>query len=215
MSMAAPRPNPFRVLFEALREVFVRPAYLGLAALIGLAAFVAQLWLPNYRLLAAVFATPEAAFALKAELLASLLGGIFTNFDGVAAFSAGAVPLLFGIDLAMIVYFLRRRRARLPRGEIAAGLGGAASGAIAAGCAACGSFLLVTLLSLVGATGALALLPLRGGELGLLSIALLLLSIVLIARKIAIPVVCEIALPVRESPRQGSQDAPGARKEGT
>jgi hypothetical protein len=62
---------------------------------------------------------------------------------------------------------------------------------VAAGCAACGSFLLVTLLSFLGASGALALLPLGGGELGLLSIALLVLSIFLIARKIVAPVVCE------------------------
>lgn len=196
-----------RSTIEALREVFAHPAYLGLAALIALAAFVAQLWLPNYRLLGAVFATPETGFALKVELLWSLLGGLFTNFDGVAAFSAVAVPLLFGVDIALIVYFLRRRRAQLPRGEIAAGLGGAASGAIAAGCAACGSFLLVTILSALGATGALALLPLRGGELGLASIALLLLSIVLIARKIAAPVMCEIA--------PHAPAARGMRKEGT
>lgn len=186
------KPHPIRTMVDAAQEVFAWPAYLGLAALIGLAAFVAQLWLPNYRLLGAVFATPEAAFALKAQLLASLLGGLFTNFDAVATFSAVAVPLLFGVDIAMIAYFLRRRRAQLPRGEIAAGLGGAASGAIAAGCAACGSFLLITILSFFGATGALALLPLRGGELGLLSIALLLLSIFLIARRIVAPAVCEI-----------------------
>lgn len=205
--MTMPRVNAAHRIIEALREVFARPAYLGLAALLGLAAFLAQLWLPNYRLLGAVFATPEAAFALKARLLASLLGGLVTNFDAVAAFSAVAVPLLFGMDIAMIVYFLRRRRAQLPRGEIAAGVGGAASGAIAAGCAACGSFLLVTILSFFGATGALALLPLRGGELGLLSVALLLLSIFLIARKIAAPMACEIALP--------GPDARGMRKEET
>jgi hypothetical protein len=204
--MTMPRVDTANRSVEALREVFAHPAYLGLAALLGLAAFLAQLWLPNYRLLGAVFATPEAAFALKLELLWSLLGGLFTNFDAVAAFSAVAVPPLFGIDIAMIVYFLRRRRARLPRGEIAAGVGGAASGAIAAGCAACGSFLLITILSFLGATGALALLPLRGGELGLLSVALLLLSIVLIARKIATPAVCEIALPAPAAPM---------RKEGT
>lgn len=190
--IAMDKPHPIRTIVEAAKETFARPAYLGLAAAIGLAAFVAQLWLPNHRLLGAVFDTPEAAFAVKAQLLASLLGGLLTNFDAVAAFSAVAVPLLFGVDVAMIAYFLRRRRTQLPRGEIAASLGGAASGAIAAGCAACGPFLLVTILSFFGATGALALLPLRGGELGLLSFALLLLSIFLIARRIVAPAVCEI-----------------------
>lgn len=183
---------------EASREVFAHHGYRWLAALVALAAFAAQLWLPNWRLIASAFATPGIAVLLKAQLLASLLGGIFTNFDAIAAFSALLVPLLFGMDIAMIACFLRRR-AQLPRGEIAAGLGGAASGAIAAGCAACGSFLLSSLLSFLGATGALALLPLRGGELGLLSIALLLLSIMLIARRIATPMVCEIAPPREES----------------
>lgn len=189
-----------RSTVTAWREVFTHPAYIGMALLISLLGFVAELWLPNVSLLGAVFTAPEATLAIKVQLLWSLIGGIFTNFNAVAAFSALAVPLLFGIDIAMIVYFLRRRRAQLPRGELAASLGGAASGVIAAGCAACGSFLLVTILSFLGATGALALLPLHGGELGLLSIALLLFSIALIARKIVAPVVCEIARPTRGAP---------------
>lgn len=182
----------FRSTVTASREVFAHPVYIGMALLISLVGFVAELWLPNFSLLGAVFAAPEATLAIKMELLWSLIGGIFTNFNAVAAFSTLAVPLLFGIDIAMIVYFLCRRRAQLPRGELAASLGGAASGVIAAGCAACGSFLLVTILSFLGATGALALLPLHGGELGLLSVALLLFSIALIAHKIVAPVVCQI-----------------------
>lgn len=201
--MIPPRLDALRGIGQALREVFAHPAYLTLAALLALLAFLAELWLPNYRLLAAVFAAPQASLADKAALLAILLGGLFTNFAGVAAFSAVTVPPLFGMNVAMIVYFLRRRRAQLLRGGIAAGVGGAATGAIAAGCAACGSFLLLTILSFLGATGALALLPLRGGELGLVSVALLLLSIVLIARQIAAPVACELP------------DRTGAWKEGT
>lgn len=186
------KPHLIHTMVEAAKEVFVRPAYLGLAAAIALAAFVATLWAPNYKLIGTVFATPNVALDTKLQLLASLLGGIATNFGALAAISAAAIPVLFGADIAMIAYFLRQKRARLPRGEIAAGVGGAASGAVAAGCAACGSFLLAAMLSFLGASGALALLPLKGGELGLLSIALLLLSIFLIARKIAAPAVCEI-----------------------
>jgi len=186
------KPHLIHTIVEAAKELFARPAYLGLAAAIALAAFVATLWLPNYKLIGAVFATPDVALDIKLQLLASLLGGIATNFGALAAFSAAAIPVLFGVDIAMIIYFLRQKRARLPRGEIAASIGGATSGVVAAGCAACGSFLLAAMLSFLGASGALALLPLKGGELGLLSIALLLLSIFLIARKIVAPVVCEI-----------------------
>lgn len=190
--IAMDKPHLIHTIVEAAKEAFARPAYLGLAAAIALAAFVATLWFPNYKLIGAVFATPGVALDIKLQLLASLFGGIATNFGALAAFSAAAIPVLFGVDIAMIVYFLRQKRARLPRGEIAASVGGAASGVVAAGCAACGSFLLATMLSFLGASGALALLPLKGGELGLLSIALLLLSIFLIARKIVAPVVCEI-----------------------
>lgn len=189
---AMDKPRPIQTIVEASKEVLARPAYLGLAATIALTAFLASLWIPNFRLIGAVFTTPAVAFGIKLQLLGSLLGGIATNFGALAAFSTAAIPVLFGVDIAMIAYFLRQKRARLPRGEIAAGVGGAASGAVAAGCAACGSFLLAAMLSFLGASGALALLPLKGGELGLLSIALLLLSIFLIARKIAAPVVCEI-----------------------
>lgn len=187
------RQNPPRLLIEAGREVLGRPAYLLLASAIAVLVLAATLWLPNYRLLGAVFTTPGVALGTKLQLLASLVGGLASNFGVVAAVAAVIVPVLFGVDVAMIVYLAKQRRARLARGEIAASLGGAASGAIAAGCAACGSFLLLPILSFLGAAGALALLPLGGAELGLVSIALLLLSIYLIARKIATPPVC--ALP--------------------
>ncbi len=191
------KPHPIQTIVEAAKETLDQPAYLGLAATIALAAFLASLWIPNFRLIGAVFATPDVALGIKLQLLCSLLAGIATNFDTLAALSTVAIPLLFGVDIAMIVYFLRQKRARLQRGEIAASLGGAASGVVAAGCAACGSFLLVTILSFLGASGALALLPLKGGELGLLSVALLVLSIFLIARKIIAPVVCEIKPPAQ------------------
>ncbi|MBI5612218.1 MAG: hypothetical protein HY942_03985 [Gammaproteobacteria bacterium] len=184
--------NPARLVIEATREVLGRPAYLLLANAIAIVVLAATLWLPNYRLIGAVFSTPGVALGSKLQLLASLAAGLADNFGAVPAVAAVIVPVLFGMDVAMIVYFARQRRARLARGEIAAGLGGAASGAIAAGCAACGSFLLLPVLSFLGAAGALALLPLGGAELGLLSIALLLLSIYLIARKIALPPVCEL-----------------------
>jgi hypothetical protein len=196
--------NPTRIVAEAGREVLGRPAYLLLASAIAVLVLAATLWLPNYRLLGAVFTTPGVALATKLQLLMSLAGGLASSLGALAAVAAVIVPVLFGVDVAMIVYFAKQRQARQARGEIAASLGGAASGAIAAGCAACGSFLLLPILSFLGAAGALALLPLGGAELGLVSIALLLLSIYLIARKIATPPVC--ALP------PGGPVAPAARQ---
>ncbi len=196
--------NPAHLVTEAGREVLGRPAYLLLAGAIAVLVLAATLWLPNYRLLDAVFSTPGVTLATKLQLLASLAGGLASNFGVLAVATVVIVPVLFGVDVAMIVYFAKQRRTRLARGEIAASLGGVASGAIAAGCAACGSFLLLPMLSFLGAAGALALLPLGGAELGLLSIALLLLSVYLIARKIAMPPVCKLPPggPVATAARQ-------------
>jgi hypothetical protein len=205
--IAMPKPNPARLVAEAAIEVLRRPAYLLLAGAIALLVLAATLWLPNYRLIGAVFATPGVALGAKLQLLAGLAGGLVGSFGAPVAVAVVLVPVLFGVDMAMIVYFIRQRRARRARGEIAAGLGGAASGAIAAGCAACGSFLLLPLLSFLGAAGALALLPLGGAELGFLGIALLSFSIYLIARKIGTPPVCE--LPA------GEPIAPPARRPST
>lgn len=49
-------------------------------------------------------------------------------------------------------------------------------GTLGAGCASCGSVLLVGVLSLAGASGVLAALPLDGLEFALLAICALLLS---------------------------------------
>jgi len=184
--------EPARVIFQAGREVFARPSYLALAVAISALTFALLLWAPNYRLIASVFTAPNVALSLKVRLLLSLLGAVATSFDALALFNAVTIPLLFGVDIALIAFFLRQRIAQSPRGELAASVGGAASGLIAAGCAACGPFLLVTVLSLFGATGALALLPWHGGELGLLGVALLLLSIYLIARRIVASMFCEV-----------------------
>lgn len=148
-------------------------------------------WLPNLALIKALFAASGVPWLTRARLLASLLGGIGTSFDPTVAAATTAAVLLFGMDIAMIVYFVRARHA-LPGHEMAAGVGGAIAGAAAAGCAACGSLALFAVLSSFGAAGALAFLPLSGGELSLLSVALLAVSICLIARCIVAALVCEI-----------------------
>jgi hypothetical protein len=196
------------MIAQAAREVFVHPPYLALAAVLGLLTYASLAWLSNYRLIAAVLAASGVALGTKLRLLMQLFTGFVGSLDWVAMFSAFAIPVLLGIDIAMIVYFLRRRSAALPRGEIAAGAGGAASGALVAGCTACGSFLLITFLSLFGAAGALALLPLKGEELSLVSIALLLFSIYLIARRIMMPLVCAVPTGPEE---KGMSRAPGER----
>ena len=175
----------------AFGEVFANTSYIALASALAISAFLFAVWLPNFGLIGEVFSTSSAPLTAKLKIVIALLGGIGTNFSFLSAGYTIAIAAFFGVNIAMVVYFLKRTRTRLARQDVAAGFGGIASGALGIGCAACGSFILTTALSSFGAAGALAILPLRGGEFGILSVVLLTLSLVLISKKIAAPLICK------------------------
>jgi len=181
-----------RNLQAAFSEVFANTSYVALATTLAIAAFLFAVWLPNFGLIGEVFNTPSAPLAAKLKIVVSLLGGIGTNFS---LFSAGytiVIAALFGINIAMVAYFLKRTRVSLGKYNLTAGVGGIASGALGIGCAACGSFILNTVFSSLGAAGALAILPLGGGEFGVLSVVLFAFSVILISKKIAAPSACSV-----------------------
>ncbi|PJE64541.1 MAG: hypothetical protein COU90_01735 [Candidatus Ryanbacteria bacterium CG10_big_fil_rev_8_21_14_0_10_43_42] len=176
---------------QAFTEVFAHTSYIALASVLTLFAFVFAVWFPNLGLIIDVFTTSSAPIVAKLKLIMSLLGGIGTNFSVLSAGYTIAIAILFGILVAMIVYLIRKRQAQLGGGTLATGLGGVFSGILGVGCAACGSFLLMTILASFGATGAIALLPLKGGEFGVVSVGLLVISLAITARKITEPLTCE------------------------
>lgn len=176
---------------QATKTVFSRPAYLALGTTLAVAAFLFSVWLPNTGLIVDVFQTSSAPLGVKLKVATSLLGGIRTNFSFLSALYTILIAILFAMNIAMVAYYLKRRRAISAQGkEFAAGFGGVASGLLGIGCAACGSFILTTTISFLGASAALTLLPLQGGEFGLLSVVLLALSLSLISKKINDPLIC-------------------------
>lgn len=182
--------NHLKNLRIAFEEVFAHSFYIAFAGALAILAFLIAVWLPNSGLLVEVFSRSSAPLETKLKLAWSLLHGIRTNFS---LFSAGytiIIAVLFGINMTMMIYFLKRIRSGLARRDIAAGSSGIISGALGIGCAACGSFI----LSALGTTGALAILPLRGGEFGIVSVVLLTTSLFIISKKIAAPVTCNTNL---------------------
>jgi hypothetical protein len=180
-------------LRAALAQVFAYPSYIALAGALATLAFLLAVWLPNLGLIADVFFGSNAPLAAKLNIALSLLGGIGTNFSPLSAGYTIAIAVLFGITAAMIVYLLKQRRVAAAGQNIALGSGAVASGVVGIGCAACGSLILGGLVPFVGAAGALALLPLNGAEFGILSVALLFVSLLLISKTIAEPVTCPLA----------------------
>jgi len=180
------------MFFQALQKVFRKPLYIFLALITSLVIFLFAVWFPNLPLIISVMGHSEIPFSQKFDLPISFLGSIITNFTLLSAFYTIAIAILFGVNLTMIIYFLRKRIVDVEKSGITTGLFGITSGVIGMGCATCGSFLLTSFLSLFGASWILSYLPLNGGEFGILGVILLAFSIRLVAKQIQNPFVCSI-----------------------
>jgi hypothetical protein len=182
------------MVFKQLLTVFRKPQYALMAVIIALVLFTLALWLPNLQLISIVFMSDTASVYEKMRFIFSLYGAIGTNFTLVSATYTTIIAGFFGINIALLVYYIRKVRSGI-RGISstgAVGIGGLVSGMFGIGCAACGTFLLAPVLSLFGAAGLLASLPFGGEEFGFLGVVLLGYSMYRLAKQINTPMVCEI-----------------------
>ncbi len=181
------------MVFQALQKVFRKPLYVIISLSISLAVFVFATWLPNIPLIVRIMGHPGISFSDKLELPLNLIGSIATNFTLLSATYTIIIAILFGMNVAMLTYFLRRRIADARQTGFGTGFLGITSGVLGMGCAACGSFLLMSIFSLFGVSGILAYLPLAGGEFGILGVIFLAISLYMTAKKIQNPSVCKIS----------------------
>ncbi len=106
----------------------------------------------------------------KMRIVVSLLEGMWTSMSGWGLFLLITTSLLTGVNMSLL---LRRLQAVKGFRRIdMATTGGSLLGVIGSGCATCG----LPILPLVGLTGLVAYLPLRGLEFSYLSIGILMLS---------------------------------------
>ena len=177
---------------KVLVTVFRKPAYLLLATLIASVVFSIAVWLPSLQLIWIVAQT--ASLSELVSLLWSLYGAISSNFTLVSATYTTVIAGLFGMNVALLTYYIQRMRGGLSglRSTGAAGIGGLISGTFGIGCAACGTFIFTSVLALFGVAGILAYLPFGGEEFGFLGVGLLLYSVYALTKKISDPLVCPI-----------------------
>ena len=170
--------DDWRLVGRTARLVLSVPTYAVVALLaagVGLSLFVFSLNLPLVEL-ALTGTLPRSA---RVTILANLYPFVGSAFDPIQGGLLVAVAVLFGVDTAMVTYHLREHGVSLSGGGGSAL--GAVLGALGAGCAACGSALLVGVLSLFGVSASLLFLPLDGLEFALLALFALLLSMFWVA----------------------------------
>lgn len=173
-------------------EVFKNTRYIALALCVNIAVFTFAVWLPNLELITLVLFDSAGSLMEKVSFVLSLYGSIGTNFTLTSATYTIAIALMFGINVSLLVYYIKRMRggAGSLGGTSVLGVSGFVSGLLGIGCAACGTFIISTVLVLFGATGILTLLPLGGEEFGLVGVGLLVFSTYLLLKKMKEPLVC-------------------------
>ena len=168
-------------------------------------AFAFAVWLPNLKLLFSILADPRVPFLDKLKLPADLLGSIGTNFSILAASYTIIIALLFGVNVSLTIYNLKLKKLRFLGAEGAVGGLGVASGILGIGCAACGSLIFLSVLGTATGAGFIAMLPLKGGEFGIIGIILLGVATYLLARQMGKPPLCKTKARLRTSNSFGEQ----------
>lgn len=181
------------MLWRVLRRVYAHPSYWALSAAVSGLTLSLMVLLPNMAVLSAVLFSPAVSALSKVAFVGALYGSLVTNFTIVSAVSVVLISGLFGINAALLGYFIKRARGvGKVRATRTTTLSGMVAAVLGVGCAACGSAVLVVVLKLIGIAWIISYLPLHGAEFGLIGVGLLLLTTRSLARKISDPLVCPL-----------------------
>lgn len=182
--------KPVHTCVSAFITVFKRPWYILLAGLITLTLLLLAIWIPNIPFVSHVIESNIYALQAKAGILVASLGFFKTNFTVLTQSVTITVAVLTGINVAMVVYYLKRR-IELEK-SVGTGAMGTIVGVLGIGCASCGSVILSSIFGLSATASVLGVLPFKGAEFGLLGIVILVVAIYLVSKKIQNPLVCNI-----------------------
>ncbi len=180
--------SSIKILLRILTDI----KYGTLAFLVAFIVFTLAVWVSNTELIITIVLSGEIPFENKLGLLVSLYGLIITNFTVFSATYTTLIAILFGVDIALIFYYVKKMKKSSSGVGVtgSAGIGGVISGALGIGCVSCGTFVLTSLLGVFGIAWVLSFLPLGGAEFGLIGVVLLTYGIYHLLKKIQNPNVC-------------------------
>jgi hypothetical protein len=167
------RRDDWRLLGRTVRLVLGIPAYAVVALAVAAGALSLFVFSQNISFVSFV-ATAPYPLGARISILLELFPFVGTSYGPGTGLALLTVSLLTGVNIALVTYHVREHGLSVEQG------GGSALGVVlgllGAGCAACGSAILVGLLSLVGGAGLVTLLPFDGLSLSLLAAVVLVFS---------------------------------------
>ena len=173
-----------------LRQVFSQFRYIVIAIITSIVVFQFAGCLANFRLIIKIIFNSSALVLEKISLLFSLFCSIQTNFSIISASYTIIIAILFGINIALLVYYVRNKQMLVFGSGATLSVGGLISGMFGIGCATCGTFILTSALALIGVGGIITFLPFGGEEFGIFGIVLIIYATYYIAKKIKEPLIC-------------------------
>lgn len=169
------RPGDWRLMVRTARLVLTIPRYAALGVAAAAAGLTISVWSLNPSLVSYAMTGGGLAAIDRVVILLELYPFLGTAFGPVQGAVLLVVAILVGVDVALVAYHVGE--AGLSGRAGGSGAAGVVLGALGAGCAACGTALLAGLLSLLGVTVSVTVLPLDGLEFALLAVVALLVSI--------------------------------------
>jgi hypothetical protein len=162
------------------RLVLSVPGYAVLGVLTGVLALTVFVVSQNLPLFLDLVVGGSLPLENRLRILLELYPFVGGNFAPGAGLALVLVAALTGVNVTMVVYHFREHGVEVREGS--GSLLAVVLGTLGAGCAACGSAVLVSLLSLVGVTGGVTVLPFDGAGFLVLAAVVILLSIHWLAR---------------------------------
>ncbi len=141
-----------KIVKNALIKVFSKPKYIALALISNFFMMGIIIWSLNLELLGyIIFQAPIGVFD-KVEFFLYGYQSLFTTYDNILSLGIIVFTFLFGVNIAMLTYVVRRIGFK----EVPKKSGGGAFifAILGGGCVACGTSLLAPLLASLGAVSA-------------------------------------------------------------
>jgi hypothetical protein len=132
----------------------------------------------NSELFVRVVVLGQLSIQNRVTVLLAMYPFLGTSFTLSTALLITVISLLIGIDVALITFHFREQGISSRTGTSGTvGTVGALLGALGAGCVVCGTSLLTGLLSLIGVSGGILILPFEGLEFAIVAVVFVVLSI--------------------------------------
>lgn len=175
-----------KIVTATTKLVFSNWRYAILSVVLAAIIFVSFIVISNYPLF--LTAAKFSDISVFPKVFSNIINTIVSVSGIQQLIGMIAVTFLAGLNVTMFIFKYKFAKCESASKSNLATIGGLFSGAVAAGCPACS----ISILSLLGVAGGLAILPFRGLEFIFLSIVVLFYSLYLTSKSIYFCKACRI-----------------------